>query len=139
MSRFSQLSLVKRTDERLRPSEKELHERFFQKDNIKFIYLSITSNIHRSISYNSVLEIMNKVFRASIINDNHPSIDDMNLVCFSRARKEYESKLERQTIQKERTFNNSNIPTRILPRPSMALEKSEDDESRGKHIIEMLR
>ena len=139
MSRFVGFSLTKRTDELLRPSEKKLKDAFFQDENVKFIYLTVKSNSTIRLSYDKCLDIMDNVFRLSIVDDNHPSVNEMNIVVFKRIREQSDQIIDQQRVQKERAFTNANIPTNILPRPSMALPRNDDDEARGKYTIEMLR
>ena len=139
MSRFTQFSLVKRTDESFRPSEKKLDSEFNSKDNTTVVYRLVMSKIGNQIQYIDIVETMKLVFRQAISSDDHPSIEQMNNLVVEKLVRKSEIHVSRQQAFTKRTFENSNIPQNFLARPSMSIDKNEDDESRGKFTIELQR
>jgi membrane protease subunit (stomatin/prohibitin family) len=89
--------------------------------------------------YIDITDTMKIVFRQAISNDNHPSIEEMNNRVIERLINKLESSIERQKTFTKRTFVNGNIPSNMLARPSMSIERQDDDESRGKFTIELQR
>ena len=139
MNRFTQFSLVKRTDESFRPSEKKLHDVFHSSDNTTIVYRKAMSIVGNSTSFIEIKDTMALVFRKAISNDDHPSIEQMNNLVIEKLVNKREAHLNHQQAFAKRTFTNSNIPTHMLARPSMSIDRNEDDESRGKFTIELQR
>lgn len=139
MSRFAQFSLVKRTDEAFRPSEKLLQEKFHSTENTSNVYKMAMKMVGIDTKYIDITDTMKIVFRQAISNDNHPSIEEMNNRVIERLINKLESSIERQKTFTKRTFVNGNIPSNMLARPSMSIERQDDDESRGKFTIELQR
>ena len=139
MNRFVGFSTRKSTDELYRPSEKKLRDEFFSIENVKIVYQTVQTNVSTQVSYNMTMETMKTVFRLAIGTDDHPSISEMNIETINRVKIEFERAQIIQDRHTERAFTNANVPTRILPRPSMALPRNDDDEARGKYTIELLR
>ena len=139
MSRFTQFSLVKRTDEAFRPSEKRLRDAFHSNDNNTAVYRLAMAIVGTDTSIIDIKDTMDIIFRYAISNDNHPTIDEMNNLVVERLVNKKEVHMNRQQAFTKRTFANSNIPTHMLARPSMSIERNEDDESRGKFTIELQR
>jgi hypothetical protein len=139
MSRFTQFSLVKRTDEAFRPSEKLLNEKFNSTDNTSTVYKMAMKMVGVETKYIDIRDTMKIVFRQAISTDNHPSIEEMNNRVIERLVNQLESSINRQKTFTKRTFLNGNIPSNMLARPSMSIERQDDDESRGKFTIELQR
>ena len=139
MNRFTKFSLVKRTDEPLRPSEKALRDNFHSDENTRLVYQTVMINVGRDVPYISIMDTMKLVFRQAISTDDHPSVSEMNKHVINTLTKRNEIRDNQQSAFTTRTFNNGNIPTRMLARPSMSIGRDEDDESRGKYTIELQR
>jgi hypothetical protein len=139
MSRFVDFSLSKRTDELLRPSEKALEKEFTTRENQQLVFKTVLTRVDPNASFRSVIEEMRAVFRSSISSDTLPSVEEMNSSVYRRmARSSLLSKTHQERFV-TRVFENGNVPTRFLPRPSMALDRDLDDEARGKFSIEFTR
>jgi hypothetical protein len=139
MSRFSDFSLYKRTDELLRPAEKDLSDRFYSTENIQLVYKKALSDIDKGVSYSHVMTTMDAVFRLAITRrEDFPAVSDMNAGVL---RKVYNDTARVNVSQKqytERVFSKNNIPTNFLPRPSYrSLNDGDDDED--DNTIELLR
>lgn len=139
MSRFVNFSLTKRTDELLRPTEKILLAEFDSPTNQKLVFKTVQSEIDPRASFRGVMDHMRVVFRSSIAHDTLPSVDEMNDAVYRKVSSEIESSRLNQERFVNRVYENSNVPTSFLPRPSMTLERDEDDEARGKYTIEFTR
>lgn len=139
MSRFVNFSLTKRTDELLRPTEKTLLDEFNSTINQQLVFKTIQTNIDPRISFREVMDQMRVVFRSSIVHDRLPSVEEMN----ENVYKKISADVERSRLAQERfvsrVYENNNVPKSFLPRPSMTLERDEDDEARGKYTIEFTR
>lgn len=139
MSRFVNFSLTKRTDEMLRPTEKVLLESFNSRTNQQLVFKTVKAQIDSGASFRGVMDHMRVVSRISIAHNTLPSVDEMNDEVYRR----FSSELERSRLNQERfasrVFDNSNVPRSFLPRPSMTLERDEDDDARGKYTIEFTR
>lgn len=138
MSRFSDFSLYKRTDELLRPAEKELSGRFHATENIQLLYKKAVSEIDASVSYHHVTRTMDSVFRLAIQTEHLPSVSDMNtsvLRKLSHFARHNETSRNRYA---ERSFTQSNVPTSFLPRPSFSSHRG-DSDGREDDTIELLR
>lgn len=139
MSRFTQFSLVKRTDEFFRPSEKKLNDEFHSKENTTVVYRLVMSTIGNKTQFIEIVDTMKLVFRQAISTDDHPSIEQMNNLVVEKLVRKNEIHVSRQQAFTNRTFNNSNIPQNMLARPSMSINRNEDDGLRGKFTIELQR
>lgn len=139
MNRFTRFSLVKRTDEPLRPSEKALKDDFHSDENTRLVYTMVMTNVGRDIPYINIMDTMKLVFRQSISTDDHPSVSEMNNHVTNMLIKKNQRRDDHQEAFTTRTFTNGNIPTKMLARPSMSIGRYEDDESRGKYTIELQR
>lgn len=139
MSRFVHFSLGKRSDELMRPREKKLYEEFNSNTNKKLVYNTVKISISPNVSFHEVIEHMEAVFRSAISSDSLPSAEQLNDTVYIRIGREAEKAEEHRKRFVNRTFNNANVPTTILPRPSMSIDRHEDDEARGKYSIEFTR
>lgn len=139
MSRFASFSLTKRTDELLRPTEKILLESFNSTTNQQLVFKTAQTRIHPGTSFRGVMDQMKIVSRSSIAHDTLPSVEEMNDEVYRRVSSEVESSRLSQERFANRVFENSNVPKSFLPRPSMTLDRDEDDEDRGKYTIEFTR
>lgn len=139
MSRFVDFSLSKRTDELMRPSEKALYREFHSNENQQLVYKTVLTQVSPRASFRSVMDEMAVVFRSSISQDSHPSVDDMNASVYRRMSRSISLEKNHQERFVARVFENSNVPKKFLPRPSMALDRDMDDEARGKYSIEFTR
>ena len=135
MSRFFDFSLYKRTDELLRPAEKELSGRFHSTENIQLLYKRATSEVGISVPYSDVTSTMDAVFRRAIQTENLPTVSDMNGAVLGKLSGDFERTSTSQKLYAERVFQNSNVPTQFLPRPSYS--SSHDNEQDD--TIELLR
>lgn len=139
MSRFVDFSLSKRTDELMRPSEKALSKQFNSTENQQLVFKTVLTEVNNRASFRSVMDEMGVVFRSSISKDSLPSVDDMNVSVYQRMSRALSMEKRHQERFVSRVFENSNVPTNFLPRPSMALDRDMDDEARGKYSIEFTR
>ena len=135
MSRFFDFSLYKRTDELLRPAEKELSGRFHSTENIQLLYKRAVSEVGTSVSYSGVTTTMDAVFRRAIQTEDLPEVSEMNGAVLSRLSKDSESMNVNQARYAERVFQNSNVPAQFLPRPSYSSRDDEEEDD----TIELLR
>ena len=134
MSRFFDFSLYKRTDELLRPAEKELSGRFHSIENIQLLYKRALSEVDPKIPYADVTTAMDAIFRLSITTEKLPSVSEMNTSVIRKLSATSKRDSTSQKLYSERVFVNSNVPTRFLPRPSYRDDKDDDDQR-----IEFLR
>lgn len=134
MSRFFYFSLYKRTDELLRPAEKELGGRFHSTENIQLLYKRAVSEVGTSVSYSDVTTTMDAVFRRAIQTEDLPEVSEMNVTVLGRLSKDSERMNMTQARYAERVFQNSNVPAQFLPRPSYSSHDDEEDDT-----IELLR
>lgn len=139
MSRFVNFSLTKRTDELLRPTEKTLLAEFNSMTNQQLVFKTVQSQINPRVSFREVMDKMRVVFRSSIVNDTLPSVEEMNNTVYQKVSSDVERSRLTQERFVNRVYENSNVPKSFLPRPSMTLERDEDDEARGKYTIEFTR
>lgn len=139
MSRFFDFSLYRRTDELLRPAEKRLSRDFQSTENIQLVYKRALSEVDSGPTYADVTSAMDEVFRRSIQTEELPSVEEMNGLVLLNLARAAERLSAGQKRYAERTFSNSNIPTRILPRPSYTSLRDGDGEKEGGDIIELLR
>lgn len=137
MSRVFDFSLCRRTEERLRPAEKELSGRFHSTENVKLVYKRALSEIDSSVAYADVTCTMDAIFRQAIQTENLPQVSDMNnsVLCTLAAFTERANSGQKQFT--DRTFSNSNVPKKFLPRPSYSSYGDDGDVSDG--AIELLR
>lgn len=136
MSRFFDFSLYKRTDELLRPAEKELSGRFHSTENIQLLYKRATSEVDAEISYSDVTTTMDIVFRLAIKTENLPQVPAMNTAVLHKLSDVTERTIRSQQLYTERVYKNNNVPTQFLPRPSYS---SHDDKDGKDDTIELLR
>lgn len=134
MSRFFDFSLYKRTDELLRPAEKELSGRFHSTENIQLLYKRATTEVSISVPYSAVTVTMDAVFRSAIQTENLPTVSEMNGAVLGKLSRDLKMTSTRQKRYAERVFQNSNVPTQFLPRPSYSSHDNEEDDT-----IELLR
>jgi hypothetical protein len=118
MSRFFEFSLYKRTDELLRPAEKDLRNRFYSPVNTDLLCKKAVSGVDSGVSYVDVKTIMDVVFRTAINTDNLPEVSDMNNRVLGKIQTDAERLNTGRDRYAERAFVKSNLPTRLLPRPS---------------------
>lgn len=139
MSRFSDFSLYKRTDELLRPSEKDLRDRFYSAENIQLIHKKALSDIDKGVSYSHVMTTMDAVFRIAITKTVDSSdVSDMNVGVLRKIYNDIARVNVSQKRYTERVFSNHNLPTNFLPRPSYrSLNDGDGDED--DNTIELLR
>jgi len=136
MSRFFDFSLYKRTDVLLRPAEKELSGRFHSTENIQLLYKRATIEVGISVPYSDVTSTMDAVFRRAIQTENLPTVSEMNGAVLGKLSGDFERTSTSQKRYAERVFQNSNVPTQFLPRPSY----SPSHENNGQDdTIELLR
>ena len=139
MSRFVTFSLGKRTDELMRPREKILHKEFNSVVNQQLVFKTVNTIVSSRVSFHEVMDHMEAVFRSALSSDDLPSVEDLNQTVYRRIDMESEqAELHRKRFV-NRIYENANVPTTILPRPSMSIDRHEDDESRGKYSIEFTR
>lgn len=138
MSRFSDFSLYKRTDELLRPAEKELSGRFHATENIQLLYKKAVSEIDTTVSYHNVTRTMDTVFRLAIQTEDLPGVSDMNASVLRKLSDFARHNEASQNRYAERTFTKSNVPTNFLPRPSYSSHRGDSDD-REDDTIELLR
>lgn len=139
MSRFVNFSLTKRTDELLRPTEKILLQSFNSTTNQQLVFKTVQTQVDSRASFRGVMDQMRVVSRSSIVHDTLPSVEEMNDEVYRKVSSEVESSRLSQERFANRVFENNNVPKSFLPRPSMTLERDEDDEARGKYTIEFTR
>lgn len=142
MSRFFDFSLYKRTDELLRPAEKDLSGRFHATENIQLVYSRARSEVSPDIPYPDVTRTMDAVFRLAITTENLPRVQEMNTSVLTKLRQASDQMTTSQEKYTERVFANHNVPTRILPRPSYSPNQNYDvdEENNIDHdTIELLR
>lgn len=139
MSRFFDFSLYRRTDELLRPSEKQLSREFHSSENTQLVYKRALSEVDSGPTYADVTASMDQAFRLSTQKQTLPSVEDMNSLALLNLSRAAERLSAGQKRYAERAFTNSNIPTRILPRPSHTSLKDGDGEEEGGDLIELLR
>lgn len=137
MSRFFDFSLYRRTEERLRPAEQELSNRFHSTENVQLVYKRALSEIDSSVVYADVTTTMDTVFRQAIMTEHLLQVSDMN----NSVLRELSSVAERTGSSQKRyayrTFTNSNVPKTFLPRPSYS--SYGDDKDGEDEVIELLR
>lgn len=145
MSRFSDFSLYKRTDELLRPAEKDLSARFHSTENIQLVYKKALTELDSGVSYSDVTTNMDVVFRLATRSEDLPDVHQMNMNVLERLASAAESANANQKRFAQRVFTNSNVPTRFLPRPSYSSNTDENDDDDDRNIgrkdtnIELLR
>ena len=135
MSRFADFGLYRRTDELLRPAEKDLSGRFHSTENTQLLFNTAKTEINSRVSYSDVTRTMDAVFRIAIGNENLPTVSDMNSVVIRRLRDSTDMTALSQKRYTERAYHNNNIPTKLLPRPSYDLITDYEDDD----VIELLR
>ncbi|CAN0448827.1 unnamed protein product, partial [Ectocarpus sp. 12 AP-2014] len=118
MSRFFDFSLYRRTEERLRPAERELSGRFHSTENVQLVYKRALSEIGSSVAYADVTGTMDAIFKQAIQTENLPQVSDMNNGVLRSLAAFTEGANSRQKQFTDRTFSNSNVPKTFLPRPS---------------------
>lgn len=138
MSRFFGFSLYRRTEELLRPAEKELSGRFHSAENVLLVYKRALSEIDSNVAYADVTTTMDTVFRQAISTDEDlPQVSEMNSSVIRKLSAFTESANSSQKRYADRTFANSNVPKTFLPRPSY---RSAGDDGDGEDdVIELLR
>ena len=136
MARFFDFSLYKRTDELLRPAEKELSGRFHSTENIGQLHKRALSEVDIDVSYSDVTTMMDAVFRHAINTENLPQVSEMNTDVLRKLSHSTERMATSQQLYAERVFKNSNVPTQFLPRPSYS---SHDNDEDADDTIELLR
>lgn len=139
MSRFSDFSLRKRTDELLRPAEKDLSDRFYSAENTQLLHKKALTDIDEGVSYSHVMTTMDAVFRIAITKtEDFPDVSDMNAGVLRKIRSDTARVNASQKRYTERVFSNNNLPTNFLPRPSYrSLNDGDGDED--DNTIELLR
>lgn len=126
-SRFFDFSLYRRTDELLRPAEKELSGRFHSTENIQLVYRRALSEVGHKVPYADVTTTMDAVFRLAIKTEDLPSVSDMNTRVIHKLSAANERENTNQQRYADRAFAKSNVPTRFLARPSYSDNKEEED------------
>lgn len=135
MSRFSDFSLYKRTDELLRPAEKQLSARFHSTENIQLLYKKALTEIGSGVSYSDVTTNMDAVFRLAISTEDLPDVSQMNMNVLDKLVSAAERENTNQKRFTERVFTNNNVPARLLPRPSYSSHNDQDDEDDNPRTI----
>ncbi len=140
MSRFSDFSLYKRTDELLRPAEKDLRDRFYSSENIRLIYKKALSDIIAGVSYSHVMTTMDAVFRLAITKTEElPDVSDMNAGVLRKIQTDTARVNASQKRYTERVFSKNNLPTNFLPRPSYRSTIDDGNGDEEDNTIELLR
>lgn len=135
-SRFMNFSLVKRTDELMKPSEIQLQQSFMNSDNIRLVHLTSMERVSPTLAFREVVDAMRVVFRISISSSDLPTVDYMNESVLLKLQSEYRRSRDMQRRQKDMAFTNSGIPGSFLPRPSMSLDSRDKTVD---HVIEFRR
>lgn len=134
MSRFHEATLHRRTDEPLRPAEKDLRGRFHSTENIRLVYSKAKSDVNPGVSYFDVTTTMDTVFRSAIRTENLPRVSEMNSLVLRKLSDATDRTARSQKQYSERIYHNSNVPTHFLPRPSFDLNTNDKDDT-----MELLR
>lgn len=134
MSRFFDFSLYKRTDELLRPAEKELSGRFHSTENIQLLYKRALVEVNPRTRYADVTNEMDAIFRVAIKTEQLPSVSEMNTSVMQKLYAVTQREATSQKQYADRAFDKSNVPSHFLPRPSYSNDKDDQDET-----IELLR
>lgn len=137
MSRFFDFSLYRRTEERLRPAEKELSGRFHSTENIQLVYKRALSEVDSNVPYADVTATMDTIFRSAIKTEDLPDVSEMNNIVLHKLSAATERANSSQTHYADRIFRDSNVPKTMLPRPSY--RSYGDDRDGEDDVIELLR
>lgn len=131
MSRFSEFSLYKRTEDLLRPAEKDLSGAFHSTENIQLLFKRARTEVASDISYSDVTVAMDDVFRLAITSDNLPRVTDMNTAVIRKLIGAAERMSSSQKRYTDRVYKNSNVPAQFLPRPSFRFDQNngKDDDT----------
>ncbi|CAM9106815.1 unnamed protein product [Ectocarpus sp. 12 AP-2014] len=137
MSSFRDFSLYRRTEERLRPAERELSGAFHSTENVQLVYKRALSEVDSNVPYADVTATMDTVFRGAIMTKSLPEVSEMNNTVL---RQLSASTVRANTSQKryaDRVFTNSNVPKTFLPRP--LYRSFSDNKDREDDASELLR
>jgi len=121
-------------EEPMTPKEREIKAKFLGTANIERLYTSAQRHVSAGISYATVVDAMHDEFTLAL-GGSHTSlrVDDLNQATVDKLYESNAKHLRAMAHAREVSFNNSKIPTNMLPRPSFNLQ--EDDEVSGKHQI----
>lgn len=123
-------------DERLSPSEIVVQNRFFSQANINHAVLMVRETVDYFYSHGDVYDAMYEVFTRTLGEKNGVSskddgiINKMNSAVVAQILKRKVASNQASKVSRRVGFENSKIPTAILPRASFSLEA--EDEDRGK-------
>lgn len=131
MHRFLSRSLD--IEEPMTPKEKEVQRRFFEKENTLLVHVSAQRHVNPNMSYSTVVEAMHKQFTLGLGSSAAVDVDTLNQATVNGLHDSYQRHLEAMAHSHDVGFDNSRIPTNLLPRPSFNLQ--EDAEVVGKHQI----
>lgn len=129
MSRFADFSLYKRTEDLLRPAEKDLSGAFHSTENIQLLYKRAQTEVDSDISYSDVTLAMDYVFRLALTSEKLPRVTDMNTSVLRKLIDAAERMTTSQKRYADRTFGNSNVPAQFLPRPSFRVSEDKGKEN----------
>lgn len=131
MNRFLGRSLE--LEEPMSPKEKALKTQFFDKQNTLRVFSSAQTHVNPTVSYSTVVDAMHKEFTLGLGGRAPIDVETLNQSTINNMYDSYQKHLRAVAHTREVGFENSKIPTTMLPRASFNLQ--EDDEVIGKNQI----
>lgn len=120
-------------EEPMTPKEKIIKNEFLGKANTLRVCASAQRHVNASISYSTVVDAMHKEFSIGLGGSAPVKLDTLNQTTINNLHESFQKHLKAVAHTREIGFENSRIPTNILPRPSFNLQ--EDHETTGKHQV----
>lgn len=120
-------------EEPMTPKEKIIKTEFLGKANTLRVCASAQRYVNASISYATVVDAMHKEFSIGLGGSAPVKLDTLNQTTINNLHESFQKHLKAVAHTREIGFENSRIPTNMLPRPSFNLQ--EDDETTGKHQV----
>ncbi|CAN0368086.1 unnamed protein product [Ectocarpus sp. 6 AP-2014] len=115
------------------PNEHAIKNVFFSDANVSRVHVSAQTHVHANISYPTVVDAMHKEFTVGLGGREPVNVDALNRNTMNTLHDCHQKHLRAVARSREVGFENSRIPTNLLPRASFELQT--DSELSGKTQI----
>ncbi|CAM9155333.1 unnamed protein product [Ectocarpus sp. 8 AP-2014] len=115
------------------PNEYAIKNVFFSDANVSRVHVSAQTHVHANISYPTVVDAMHKEFTVGLGGREPVNVDALNRSTMNTLHDCHQKHLRAVARSREVGFENSRIPTNLLPRASFELQT--DSELSGKTQI----
>ena len=114
-------------DEPMSPNEHAIHGVFFSKDNTLRVHRSAQTHVSASLSFATVVDAMHKEFSLGLGGRVPVDVESLNQSTINSLYDSHQKHLLAVAQSREVGFENSRIPTTLLPRASFQIQPETGD------------